>query len=715
MSYQVLARKWRPYQFNDVVGQSHVLTALSNALDHNRLHHAYLFSGTRGVGKTTIARIFAKGLNCEQGITSSPCGQCQSCQEVEQGRFVDLLEIDAASRTKVEDTRELLDNVQYKPARGRFKVYLIDEVHMLSRNSFNALLKTLEEPPEYVKFLLATTDPQKLPITILSRCLQFNLKHLSGQQIQQQLEHVLSAESIAAENRALSLIARAAEGSMRDALSLTDQAIALGNGAVIETQVIEMLGTLSTDQAILLLEALAEGQADPVMKCVTALAEIGVEWDGLLKEIAAQLHQIAMLQALPEMLDKSSPDAPRLMQLSQLLAPQDVQLFYQIVLQGRQDLPLAPDGRAGLEMVLLRMLAFRPVSASAVQPTPMTPPSQANLAGSSNQSHSATQQDGHASGMAGIEKMRAQMVTDSKKPVDPNGSSQLASSVDMTHSVSTKSDTPVNHAQEIAPQPQQVASPQPEVMSSQPEVPQSSPPQSLSANQQLLNAQNMLRSRMRQGQSTKKTEPVSSTSTAQTSIERITSRYKNVVTGMATSAMPEPQESSGDDAYRWQPTQSPIGDVQEVEISTEQIKVDLQHEITPEMRLTLTQESLNKDEWNALVAAIDVVPLVRQIALNAAMVRDQNKIHLHLRESQQHLNTEKAQDALKQALETELQAEIELVIEVSVQGITPLEWRDKIYQEKLVQAHQSLQNDPNVHFLSQRFSAALDDASIRPI
>ncbi len=299
MSYQVLARKWRPHQFRDVVGQSHVLTALANALDHNRLHHAYLFSGTRGVGKTTIARIFAKGLNCEQGVTSTPCGVCATCQEIDQGRFVDLLEIDAASRTKVEDTRDLLDNVQYKPARGRYKVYLIDEVHMLSRHSFNALLKTLEEPPEYVKFLLATTDPQKLPVTILSRCLQFHLKHLDANQIKDQLEHVLEQESVVSEPRALSLIARAAEGSMRDALSLTDQAIALGNGTVLEAQVTEMLGTLSTDQAILLLEALSDGHADTVMQCLTHLAEVGVEWDGLLKEIAAQLHRIAMAQALP--------------------------------------------------------------------------------------------------------------------------------------------------------------------------------------------------------------------------------------------------------------------------------------------------------------------------------------------------------------------------------------------------------------------------------
>ncbi len=325
----------------------HVLTALANALAHNRLHHAYLFSGTRGVGKTTIARIFAKGLNCEQGVTATPCGQCDTCREIDEGRFVDLLEIDAASRTKVEDTRELLDNVQYKPARGRYKVYLIDEVHMLSRHSFNALLKTLEEPPEYVKFILATTDPQKLPVTILSRCLQFHLKHLDNTQIQSQLEKVLTQEQVEHEARALSLLARAAEGSMRDALSLTDQAIALGNGQVQADSVSAMLGTLNTEQALYLLEAMAQGEAQAAMACLEELAGVGVEWDSLLRELAAQLHRVAMYQALPASLDDAAPDAERIIALSKRVSPQEVQLCYQIVLQGRQDLAYAPDGRTG--------------------------------------------------------------------------------------------------------------------------------------------------------------------------------------------------------------------------------------------------------------------------------------------------------------------------------------------------------------------------------
>ena len=290
MSYLALARKWRPTQFNQVVGQRHVLTALENALAQNRLHHAYLLSGTRGVGKTTIGRLFAKGLNCETGITAQPCGQCLTCQEIDQGRFVDLLEIDAASRTKVEDTRELLDNVQYKPARGRFKVYLIDEVHMLSRHSFNALLKTLEEPPEYVKFILATTDPQKLPVTILSRCLQFDLKPIESEEIQQQLTFILEKEQIESETRALSLLAHAADGSMRDALSLTDQAIALGNERVMTDSVTHMLGTLDTDHALRLLAAIGTQQPQEAMDCVSFLAKNGVAklLDSILKSYASK-------------------------------------------------------------------------------------------------------------------------------------------------------------------------------------------------------------------------------------------------------------------------------------------------------------------------------------------------------------------------------------------------------------------------------------------
>ncbi|MCH1919781.1 DNA polymerase III subunit gamma/tau [Shewanella sp. A3A] len=359
MSYQVLARKWRPASFEQVVGQSHVLHALTNALSQQRLHHAYLFTGTRGVGKTSLARLFAKGLNCEQGITATPCGKCASCVEIAQGRFVDLIEVDAASRTKVDDTRELLDNVQYRPTRGRFKVYLIDEVHMLSRSSFNALLKTLEEPPEHVKFLLATTDPQKLPITVLSRCLQFNLKSLSQQEIGQQLSHILTQEQVPNEAPALQLLAKAANGSMRDALSLTDQAIAFGAGQVMLSQVQTMLGSVDERQVISLLDALVNGDVAALMTQADKVLAFGADADEVLRSLLELLHQITLAQFAPAAAQLSLY-AEQINHFAASLAPEQVQLYYQLLLHGRKDLPFAPDPKSGLEMALLRAVAFEP-------------------------------------------------------------------------------------------------------------------------------------------------------------------------------------------------------------------------------------------------------------------------------------------------------------------------------------------------------------------
>ncbi len=374
MSYQVLARKWRPRSFAEMVGQEHVLRALINALDNDRLHHAFLFTGTRGVGKTSIARILAKSLNCEQGVSSQPCGVCSACQEIDEGRFVDLIEVDAASRTKVEDTRELLDNVQYAPTRGRYKVYLIDEVHMLSNHSFNALLKTLEEPPPHVKFLLATTDPQKLPVTILSRCLQFNLRRLSAERIRDHLAEVLGKEQIETDMSALALLARAADGSMRDALSLLDQAIAFGGGRVGETDVGAMLGTLDQTQVYALLEALGRQDGVGVMAQVAALAEQAPDFGAVLADLLSVLHRLALLQVCPGAYTEDMGERGVLEALANTLSPEDVQLFYQIGVMGQRDLPLAPEPRVGLEMTVLRMLAFRPVDDVTASPGTATGP-----------------------------------------------------------------------------------------------------------------------------------------------------------------------------------------------------------------------------------------------------------------------------------------------------------------------------------------------------
>jgi DNA polymerase-3 subunit gamma/tau len=370
MSYLVLARKWRPRSFDELVGQDHVRRALVNALDSGRIHHAFLFTGTRGVGKTTIARIFAKSLNCEKGVSSKPCGECSACRDIDAGRFVDLLEVDAASRTKVDDTRELLDNVQYAPARGRYKVYLIDEVHMLSTHSFNALLKTLEEPPPHVKFLLATTDPQKLPVTVLSRCLQFHLRRLPLQQIQERLAAISEAEKVEFEPAALRAIARGAEGSMRDALSLLDQVLAFGGGRALESEVRALLGTLDRRHVEAILEALASKDGAALMTCVQQLDERAPDYDQALGELAAAIQRMALLQAIPDLRGEDEEQDEALAALAGRFSPEDLQLLYQIAIMTRRDLDFAPDARGGFEMALLRMLAFRPAEAPPLMSSP---------------------------------------------------------------------------------------------------------------------------------------------------------------------------------------------------------------------------------------------------------------------------------------------------------------------------------------------------------
>ena len=368
MSYLVLARKWRPKTFADTVGQEHVLQALVNALESGRLHHAYLFAGTRGVGKTTIARILAKALNCEKGVTAEPCGECSACVEIDEGRFVDLIEVDAASKTKVDDTRDLLDNVQYAPARGRYKVYLIDEVHMLSKSSFNALLKTLEEPPPHVKFLLATTDPQKLPVTVLSRCLQFNLTRLTPRLIQERLELICDAEKIPGDGAAIALLARAADGSLRDALSLLDQAIAYCGGKLDEQQVAAMLGTIDRDHVARLVRLLAAQDASGIIAAVQEIDEQFPDYARLLEDLARVLQRIAVFQVVGSIDEEDEIGEAFLRESADTLSPADVQLFYQTALVGRRDLNLAPDPKSGAEMTLLRMLAFRPAAAEPAAP-----------------------------------------------------------------------------------------------------------------------------------------------------------------------------------------------------------------------------------------------------------------------------------------------------------------------------------------------------------
>ncbi|EOA2986048.1 TPA: DNA polymerase III subunit gamma/tau [Yersinia enterocolitica] len=656
MSYQVLARKWRPKTFADVVGQEHVLTALANGLSLGRIHHAYLFSGTRGVGKTSIARLLAKGLNCETGITATPCGTCANCLEIEQGRFVDLIEIDAASRTKVEDTRELLDNVQYAPARGRFKVYLIDEVHMLSRHSFNALLKTLEEPPAHVKFLLATTDPQKLPVTILSRCLQFHLKVIDVEVIRAQLEKILLAEQISSDARALQLLARAADGSMRDALSLADQAIAMGDGHVTTATVSQMLGTLDDEQPLAIIEALVSADGARVMAQLEQAASRGVDWENLLVETLSLLHRIAMVQLLPSMLDNHyATIEPRLRELARTLPPTDIQLYYQTLLVGRKELAYAPDRRMGVEMTLLRALAFHP---KAIIAEPQRVPVSASAAIADN------------------------------TPA-PQQHFQAPSST--------------QHA------PQYEAPPLGATASVNTELPDATA-QLLQARTQLLRKSGTTPPKKNEPAAPGKARPVNS------ALERLASVTERSQQRLAAKSTEE-KKPAKKEAYRWTAQNQPEVPAEPV-ATPKALRSALEHEKTPELSAKLAQEAMVRDPWAAEIDKLHIPKLVQQLALNAFKEEiEPGNIRLHLRSAQRHLNSPSAQKTLADAL-SELHGNtvtLNVIEDDNLAERTPLEWRQAIYEEKLAQARQSIIADNNIQTLRRFFDAELDEESIRPV
>ncbi|CPR13874.1 DNA polymerase III subunit gamma/tau [Brenneria goodwinii] len=684
MSYQVLARKWRPQTFADVVGQEHVLTALANGLSLGRIHHAYLFSGTRGVGKTTIARLLAKGLNCEQGVTATPCGQCDNCREIEQGRFVDLIEIDAASRTKVEDTRDLLDNVQYAPARGRFKVYLIDEVHMLSRHSFNALLKTLEEPPPHVKFLLATTDPQKLPVTILSRCLQFHLKALDVEQIRAHLDKVLQAEHLASEPRALQLLARAADGSLRDALSLADQAIAMGQGQVTTESVSQMLGTLDDEQPLAIIEALVKADGARVMSLLDQAAARGVDWESLLVETLTLLHRIAMVQLLPTALsnDYAAVEA-RLRDLARVLPPADVQLYYQTLLIGRKELSYAPDRRMGVEMTLLRALAFHPKQIIEAPVSPVSGLSQAPADSAPQSAPSPSRAMPPSNTAPSSPAIRQESVGESSYPNEQPAPSDGAPVIEPESSEQTAEEGGLSDTTS----------------------------QLLQARSQLLRKQGAT--------PPKKAEPAASNSArpANSALERLASvterslQRRNAQDGASAAAKKKPE------AYRWR-AQNTVEEVKADVATPKALRSALEHEKTPELAARLAEESLARDEWAAEINRLSLPKLVQQLALNAFKAcPEPGKIHLHLRSSQRHLNSPAAQKTLADALAAHYGHPVELLVteDDNPAVLTPLEWRQAIYEEKLAQARQSIMTDNTIQTLRRFFDAELDEESIRPV
>jgi len=681
MSYQVLARKWRPQKFEDVVGQRHVLQPLISALESGRLHHAYLFTGTRGVGKTTIARILAKSLNCEAGIQATPCGQCSACQEIDSGRFVDLLEIDAASRTKVEDTRELLDNVQYRPTRGRFKVYLIDEVHMLSRHSFNALLKTLEEPPEHVKFLLATTDPQKLPVTVLSRCLQFNLKALNKEEIAGHLKHVLTQEQIPFAETALPALARAAQGSLRDALSLTDQAIAQGQQQVSEAAVQMMLGAVPSSQVYRLLTHIMRGEGEAMLQLLDKVAAQIPDLSSLLAELQTCLHQLALVQVVPSSATTLNLDSEAVALAKQLPA-ELVQVMYDITVAGRRDLSYAADVRSGVEMTLLRLLAFRPEYIDAAETDAATPTQVRQAASEVNESESGFHPQTPPADIA------EEDIPDDLPEDD-------------IHQAQAEIEAAANSLRgEPQPMPKPVASVQQEPVS------EGAGDQSQSSAGTTAGMAGLLATRQ---QLTQKKKPITTTE-AET---KPSSSMMDAAPEVAPTpqSQPQPDVSSASAApSEAKPTPAPMSEPEpatatEPAPTNTPMAADVNH---PDAKL-----AAEIDRWSALVDTMDINGLTRQIGLQSELVQGQDKVSVKVCVSAKHLLNESSETALTQAL-AEVLPGVSATILVADETLTatPLKIQQQLDATRTAAAWSSLQGDDNVKALQNQFSATMIESSL---
>ena len=688
MSYQVLARKWRPKTFADVVGQEHIITALANGLKDNRLHHAYLFSGTRGVGKTSIARLFAKGLNCVHGVTATPCGECENCKAIEQGNFIDLIEIDAASRTKVEDTRELLDNVQYKPVVGRFKVYLIDEVHMLSRHSFNALLKTLEEPPEYVKFLLATTDPQKLPVTILSRCLQFHLKALDETQISQHLAHILTQENIPFEDPALVKLAKAAQGSIRDSLSLTDQAIAMGNRQVTNSVVSNMLGLLDDNYSVDILYALHQGNGELLMRTLQRVADAAGDWDKLLGECAEKLHQIALMQLLPQ---KSSDDNEHFSFLAKHISPEDVQFFYQVIVSGRKDLSNAPNRRIGTEMTLLRTLAFHPKFLTAVPKanTTITPP--ASTPG-------VVENTGNYVDVPVLSQSikSAYSQAKSNKTGIPNLASFSALDA-LEHLTQLENQERQEHkAESLA------------AVSETLHLIQELDEEKSNKKMTALPVREMSAPKL-------KNEKLSSFSPQIASMAKDVAIVENSMEDNA-EIMQEEREILDAETYRWEWSNPELVKA-DTGVRPSDIKQAILKDITPELRLKIITQTQQQDEWADMVERSGVTGFSKELALNCFLQsKTDDEINLGLHSKKSHLCQERSIKHLTEALSKLQGKAIHIKINIDDSSVTtPMEYRRNIYQTLREQARTALQQDNKILLLQKEFDAKLDVESIRPV
>ncbi|MCW7552340.1 DNA polymerase III subunit gamma/tau [Endozoicomonas gorgoniicola] len=710
MSYQVLARKWRPRSFKELVGQTHVLQALVNALDQDRLHHAYLFTGTRGVGKTTIARILAKCLNCDEGVSSTPCGQCAACCEIDDGRFVDLIEVDAASRTKVEDTRELLDNVQYAPTHGRYKVYLIDEVHMLSAHSFNALLKTLEEPPPHVKFLLATTDPQKLPITILSRCLQFGLKNMTPERIVGHLENVLGSEHIPYETSALWQLARAADGSMRDSLSLTDQAIAFGNGRVSEGEVSSMLGTIDQGQVMKMVRALSTADAGSVLKAVADLAEHAPDYMAVLNDMLSVLHRVAIAQAVPDAVDNSQGDREQVLQLAGNMRAEDVQLYYQIGLVGKRDLPLAPEPRSGFEMALLRMLAFRPepvrIESGAAKRSSVDVGSPVSESSEAAEPEPAPASESIATESIAAEATVAEPIAQESAvdAVDPVQPATVPSVLPQREATPTAEPVPPTPAVAVNPLPEDFSpSPAPAVV--EPVVPATSQPVPEVGQEPPFSGQ---------PDYLQEVPPLDDDQAGDPGFQ---ADYVPAVTSGA-----EPDDREDDDVPPPMSTYESYAasmDLQNLSMpepaAVPQVVDEAPVLPDPSERVCLTD--LDALSWIPVYRSLPLGGVTRTIGSHCEYVaHSSGRIDLRLDEGRSTLYNDTHRERIEKALSDYFQQPVRLQVEVGVvQTETPAAWRERKIGERLQQARDSIYSDANVQSLVDQFTAVVLDDSVQPV
>jgi DNA polymerase-3 subunit gamma/tau len=733
MSYQVLARKWRPKNFQQLMGQEHVVSVLANALSQKRLHHAYLFTGTRGVGKTTIARIFAKSLNCDLGITDKPCGQCDTCIDIDQGRFVDLLEIDAASKTKVDDTREILDNVQYAPSRGRFKVYLIDEVHMLSRHSFNALLKTLEEPPEHVKFILATTDPQKLPITVLSRCLQFHLKALTVKQIEEKLAEILIQEQVTHEQGCLTLLAKAARGSMRDSLSLTDQAIAQGQGNISLVNIQQMLGGIDQNWVYQLVIALLKQDSQTLMALSQEIASYAPSYSRLFAELIQLFHQIALLQIVDQHFDLPADLLVLLKKFSQAISPEDVQLYYQISLNGRKDLPYASDEQAAFDMTLLRLSAFKPMkkaqlpveplpvnagqaslvdldALSLIKTTAATPQletqqhNQAQVSEQNITSDSVTSEMAEPIALDSIDNLPRESVEEEQR-IELN--EQMLGIEQQAAQLHVLADSPSTHIESLSnKESHNKLDERPKQQGNYQAVDESS----RIAQQQTTHTEIPLPSeRNNESTSLPIGSPVGSVLATRNMLRSRKKTLENQAKKPSDATLRQPlnNEATTENAVKLaQPTESLV-------MAPEPAVPFHQDNIDPSKIIKANQV----DKWAHMIDSMQLTARIRQLAIHATISEDStdDNLILQLNQATRHLYTEVAQQNLQEAISEFLSKEITVTLNIVEDTVAdPYQIQGQINDKRLVYAKNLIKEDAVVIALQDTFQANLHEDSISP-